>query len=396
MNRRAFLRAATALPLSQAIGGTLATFGNASVALAAAPASANYNRVLVLVELKGGNDGLNTLVPYADPAYYALRPKIAVKRDSVVQLTDGAGLHPSLEPLAAVWRDRQLAVLQGVGYPEPNLSHFRSIEIWDTASKSTEYLQEGWLTRAFAAQPPPRTFAADGVIIGSGDLGPLAGGGTRAIALVNTEQFLRRAKLAQPAPITGNPALAHVLKVEADVVQAAAHLDARHPFRTEFPSGNFGNAIHTAAQVIANPSGVAVIRVTLTGFDTHVNQSATQARLLKDVAEGLVALRGALVELGKWNESVVLTYAEFGRRPKENVSGGTDHGTANVHFALGGRVAGGMYGAAPDLGRLSNDGNPAYALDFRAAYATVLDQWWGVDSRAALGSRFTPVPFLKT
>ena len=396
MNRRAFLRAATALPLSQAIGGTVATFGNAQVALAAAPAGANYGRVLVLVELKGGNDGLNTLVPYADPAYYALRPKIAVKRDSVVQLTDGAGLHPSLEPLAAVWRDRQLAVLQGVGYPEPNLSHFRSIEIWDTASKSTEYLQEGWLTRAFAAQPPPRTFAADGVIIGSGDLGPLAGGGTRAIALVNTEQFLRRAKLAQPAPITGNPALAHVLKVEADVVQAAAHLDARHPFRTEFPSGNFGNAIHTAAQVIANPSGVAVIRVTLTGFDTHVNQSATQARLLKDVAEGLVALRGALVELGKWNESVVLTYAEFGRRPKENVSGGTDHGTANVHFALGGRVAGGMYGAAPDLGRLSNDGNPAYALDFRAAYATVLDQWWGVDSRAALGSRFTPVPFLKT
>jgi len=396
MNRRAFLRAATALPLSQAIGGTLATFGNASVALAAAPASANYNRVLVLVELKGGNDGLNTLVPYTDAAYYALRPKIAIKRDDVVQLTDRAGLHPSLEPLAAVWRDRQLAVLQGVGYPEANLSHFRSIEIWDTASKSTEYLQEGWLTRAFAAQPPPRTFAADGVIIGSGDLGPLAGGGTRAIALANTEQFLRRAKLAQPAPITGNPALAHVLKVEADVVQAAAHLDARHPFRTEFPSGNFGNAIHTAAQVIANPSGVAVIRVTLTGFDTHVNQSATQARLLKDVAEGLVALRGALVELGKWNESVVLTYAEFGRRPKENVSGGTDHGTANVHFALGGRVAGGMYGAAPDLGRLSNDGNPAYALDFRAAYATVLDQWWGVDSRAALGSRFTPVPFLKT
>jgi len=395
MNRRHFLRSAIALPLSQAIGGAVATFGNASVALAAAPATANYNRVLVLVELKGGNDGLNTLVPYADPAYYALRPKIGIKRDDVVQLTDRAGLHPSLEPFAALWRDRQLAVLQGVGYPDPNLSHFRSIEIWDTASRSTEYLQDGWLTRAFAAQPTPRAFAADGVIIGSGDLGPLAGGGTRAIALANTEQFLRRAKLAQPAPITGNPALAHVLKVEADIVQAAAHLDARYKFSTEFPSGNFGNAIHTASQVIANPSGVAVVRVTLTGFDTHVNQSATQARLLKDVAAGLVALRSALVELGKWNETVVLTYAEFGRRPKENISGGTDHGTANVHFALGGRVAGGMYGAAPDLGRLSGDGNPAYALDFRSAYATVLDQWWGADSQAALAGRFAPVPFLK-
>jgi uncharacterized protein (DUF1501 family) len=396
MNRRHFLRSAVALPLAHAAGGTLATFGNASVALAAAPASANYNRVLVLVELKGGNDGLNTLVPYADPAYYALRPKIGIKRDDVVQLTDRAGLHPSLEPLAALWRDRQLAVLQGVGYPEPNLSHFRSIEIWDTASRSTEYLQDGWLTRAFAAQPTPRAFAADGVIIGSGDLGPLAGGGTRAIALVNTEQFLRRAKLAQPAPINGNPALAHVLKVEADIVQAAAHLDSRYRFSTEFPSGNFGSAIHTASQVIANPSGVAVVRVTLTGFDTHANQSVTQARLLKDVAAGLVALRSALVELGKWNETVVLTYAEFGRRPKENISGGTDHGTANVHFALGGRVAGGMYGAAPDLGRLTADGNPGYALDFRGAYATVLDQWWGVDSQAALAGRFAPVPFLKS
>jgi uncharacterized protein (DUF1501 family) len=396
MDRRNFLRSAAAFPLAQAIGGTAAwTFGTAQVALAAAPAGTNYNRVLVLVELKGGNDGLNTLVPYTDPAYYALRPKIAIPRDGIVQLTDRAGLHPSLEPLVPLWRDSQLAVLQGVGYPDPNLSHFRSIEIWDTASKSAEYLQEGWLTRTFATQPTPRNFAADGVIIGSGDLGPLAGGGTRAIALANTEQFLRRAKLAQPVPIAGNPALAHVLKVEADIVQAAAHLDARYKFKTEFPSGNFGAAIHTASQVIANPSGVAVIRVTLTGFDTHSNQTGTQARLLKELANGLVALQSALVELDKWNDTVVLTYAEFGRRPKENISGGTDHGTANVHFALGGRVSGGLYGSAPDIARLSADGNPGYALDFRSAYATLLDQWWGADSRAALGGRFAPIPFLK-
>jgi uncharacterized protein (DUF1501 family) len=396
MDRRNFLRSAAAFPLAQAIGGTAAwTFGTAQVAFAAAPAGTNYNRVLVLVELKGGNDGLNTLVPYTDPAYYALRPKIAIPRDGIVQLTDRAGLHPSLEPLVPLWRDSQLAVLQGVGYPDPNLSHFRSIEIWDTASKSAEYLQEGWLTRTFTAQPTPRNFAADGVIIGSGDLGPLAGGGTRAIALANTEQFLRRAKLAQPVPITGNPALAHVLKVEADIVQAAAHLDARYKFKTEFPSGNFGAAIHTASQVIANPSGVAVIRVTLTGFDTHSNQTGTQARLLKELANGLVALQSALVELDKWNDTVVLTYAEFGRRPKENISGGTDHGTANVHFALGGQVSGGLYGSAPDIARLSTDGNPGYALDFRSAYATLLDRWWGVDSRAALGGRFAPIPFLK-
>ena len=388
------------LPVAGPFGSLVATFGNASVALAAGPATAsgtaNYNRVLILVELKGGNDGLNTLVPYTDAAYYSLRPKLAVKRDEVVQLTDRAGLHPSLAPLADFWRDKQLAVLQGVGYPEPNLSHFRSIEIWDTASKSAEYLQDGWLTRTFAAQPTPRAFAADGVIIGSSDMGPLAGGGTRAIALANTEQFLRRAKLVQPAAIAGNPALAHVLKVEGDVVQAAAHLDARFEFKTAFPAGNFGNAIRTACQVVANPSGVAVVRVTLTGFDTHANQAGTQARLLKEVATGFVALKSALDELGKWNDVVVLTYAEFGRRPKENQNAGTDHGTANVHFALGGRVAGGIYGSAPDLARLSADGNPGYALDFRNVYATVLDQWWGVDSRTALGGRFAPVPILRT
>lgn len=394
MNRRHFLHAAAALPFARVATVPLVTFGTAQVAVAAAPATADYRKLLVLVELKGGNDGLNTLVPYRDPAYYALRPRIAIPADRVVQLTDHAGLHPALAPLLPLWNDRKLAVLQGVGYPDPNLSHFRSIEIWDTGSHSQQVLQEGWLTRAFAMVPTPRSFAADGVIVGSNDLGPLAGSGARAIALADTEQFLRQSKLAQPAAAARNKALAHILKVESDIVQAAGHLDGRYVFKTEFPAGAFGNAIRTASRIIANPSGVAVLRVTLGGFDTHANQTATQARLLGDLAAGLVALQSALTELGKWDDTVVLTYAEFGRRPKENQNGGTDHGTANVQFALGGGVTGGMFGAAPDLARLSSDGNPAFALDFRNVYATVLERWWGVDSRNALGGRHAPVPFL--
>src|SRR5205823_6777325 len=191
-SRRRFLRTSIALPIARTL--STASIGAASVAFAAAPAADPYRKLLVLVELKGGNDGLNTVVPYADSAYYALRPKLAIARDHVVQLSDRVGLHPALAPLAAFWHERELAVLQGVGYPAPNLSHFRSIEIWDTASSSEQYLQDGWLTRTFGAVPPPRNFAADGVIIGSPDLGPLAGGGTRAIALANAEQFLRRAR----------------------------------------------------------------------------------------------------------------------------------------------------------------------------------------------------------
>ena len=390
MNRRDFLRfavGASVLPETM--------LSRAGVAWAATPAGAHYRNLLMLIELKGGNDGLNTVVPYASPAYYALRPKLAIARDRVIQLSDAAGLHPALEPLLALWKSRELAVLQGVGYPEPNLSHFRSIEIWDTASKSAEYLQEGWLTRTFAAAPTPADFAADGVIVGSSDLGPLAGAGTRAIALANTEQFLRQARLEIPEGNARYRALQHILKVEADIVHAASHLNTDRAFTTEFPQGGFGNAIKTACQVIANRAGVAVVRVTLSGFDTHSGQPGTQARLLGELSGGIVALKSALVELERWNDTLVLTYAEFGRRPKENLSNGSDHGTASVHFALGGRVAGGLYGEQPPLDRLSGDGNTGYAIDFRSVYATVLDRWWGVPSTGPLGGRFAPLPILR-
>ena len=390
MDRRTFLGsmlgAASLAPLAPC---------TVSVARAAPRPGTPYRNLLILIELKGGNDGLNTLVPYADPAYYMLRPKLAIPREQVIQLSERVGLHPALAPLRPFWDERQLAVLQGVGYPAPNLSHFRSIEIWDTATASDTYAPEGWLTRAFAAAPPPRSFAADGVIIGSNDLGPLGGRGTRAVALANTETFLREARLVVPEGDAGNKALRHIVKVEADIMQAAANLDTRHAFRTEFPQNGFGNAIRIASQVIANPAGVAAVRVSLNGFDTHGNQAGTHARLLAELAGGLAALKSALDELGRWDDSLVLTYAEFGRRPRENLSLGTDHGTASVHFALGGRVAGGLYGEQPSLTRLSGDGNPGYALDFRSVYATVIERCWGLPSAATLGGHYAPVDFLK-
>jgi uncharacterized protein (DUF1501 family) len=384
MRRRHFLRASAA--------AAVAIFAP-RFALAQA-AAGGYANLLVLVELKGGNDGLNTIVPYADPAYYDLRPRIAVRRDDVLQLDGRTGLHPSLAPLLPLWQARDLAIVQGLGYPNPNLSHFRSIEIWDTASRADEYLTDGWLARAFASAPVPDSFAADGVVVGSSQLGPLAGGGVRAVALSNTEQFLRQAKLAAPAQARGNRALAHILKVESDISQAAAGLNGNRSFRTEFPQGPFGNAVRTAAQVVASEAGVAAVRLSLNGFDTHQNQPGVHANLLRQLAEGLVALRAALQELGRWNSTLVVTYAEFGRRPQENGSSGTDHGTAAAHFALGGRVKGGLYGEAPRLDRLEN-GNLAHAVDFRSLYATVLERGWGVGSTRPLGGRFPTLDILK-
>jgi uncharacterized protein (DUF1501 family) len=389
MHRREFLQGLLAAGVTSPVAHRSFAAGLAVVA------PADYRRLLILIELKGGNDGLNTVIPYSDPAYYAQRPKLAIPREQVIQLDDRCGLHPSFEALLPLWTDGRLALIQGVGYPAPNLSHFRSIEIWDTASKSDEYLQDGWLTRSFAAAPTPRSFAADGVIVGSNELGPLGGNGTRAIALNNTEQFLRQARLAAPQGIAGNRALAHILKVEADIQQAASGLDARFDFRTDFAKNDFGNAVKTACQVVANRAGVAVLRVTLGGFDTHQNQLPTQARLLKDLAEGIVAFRSALTELGRWDDTLLITYAEFGRRVRENQSGGTDHGTASVHLATGGRVVGGFHGEQPSLARLDGEGNVQYAVDFRSLYATALERWWGVPSRGPLGGQFSPVEFVR-
>lgn len=370
----------------------------ASVAALLAPrlafAQDAYRRLLILVELKGGNDGLNTVVPYADPRYYGLRPRLALKREEVLQLDERSGLHPALQPLLPLWKAGELAVVQGLGYPLPNLSHFRSIEIWDTASRSDQYLGEGWLGRAFAASPVPQAFAADGVSVGGADLGPLAGNGARAIALNDPESFLRQARLANPAGAKRNAALAHILKVESDIVQAASHLNGNTAFRTEFPRGAFGNAVRTAAQLAANPAGIAAIRLSLGGFDTHQNQPGTQARLLGELAEGIAALKTALSEIGRWDSTLLLTYAEFGRRPQENASMGTDHGTASAHFVAGGRVRGGLYGGPPQLADMDG-GNLRYSIDFRSLYATVLERWWGLEAARTLGGRFAPLELLK-
>ena len=357
-------------------------------------AGASYDRLLVLVELKGGNDGLNTVVPYADFAYSRLRPRLAIPRDQVLQLDQQFGLHPALEPLMALWQGRELAVVQGVGYPGANLSHFRSIDIWDTASKSNEYLTEGWLARAFGAAPAPQAFAADGVVVGGAEMGPLRGG-VRTIALTNPEQFLRQSRLVAPAGQARNAALEHLLKVEQNIVRAAARLHGNHVFATAFPANGFGNAVRTAAQLVASGAGVAVIKLSLGGFDTHSGQPARHAQLLKTLAESLVALKGALTEISRWDSTLVMTYSEFGRRPRENLSNGTDHGTASAHFVMGGRVKGGLYGAPPELARLDGSDNLSFAVDFRDLYATVLERWWGVDAPGALNGRFAALDLVR-
>ncbi len=362
-------------------------------------AASASDRILVLVELKGGNDGLNTVVPYADDTYYQLRNAIAIRREDVLKLDNRVGLHPELKAALPLWEKGELAIVQGVGYPQPNLSHFRSIEIWETSSKSAEYLDDGWVARGMKAGYAGRAkFTADGVLIGGNDLGALAG--ARAVTLNNPEAFINQARFAMPSHAQGNAALQHLLKTENDVSDAAQGLRSeKFNFTTEFPQGSFGNGVRAAAQVVASQKGkggVPVIVLTLGSFDTHQNQLNTHANLLRQLGEGLASLRSAFTELGAWDRTMVMTFSEFGRRPRQNNSNGTDHGTVAPHFVAGGAVRGGLYGQAPDLSRLDSSQNMAYTTDFRQMYATVARDWWGVNPEDVVRGRFDPLKFLKT
>jgi uncharacterized protein (DUF1501 family) len=370
VDRREFLAAAGAASLAAAVNPPLAFAARGN----------ECGNLLILVELQGGNDGLNSVVPYADRAYYSLRPQLAIARDQVLRLDDTTGLHPALLALLPLWQQRELAIVRGIGYPDANLSHFRSIEIWDTASKSGEYLQEGWLARAGMRAPIPGTLAAEGAGIDGAERGSFSGGGARIIALGDAVRPSRRPGVVMPVRQTGG---------------AASGLRPDRALRGEFPHSAFGNAVRTAAHQVASETGIAALKISFNGFDTHGDQQAVHARLLGDLAQGLAALRQALVAIGRWDSALIMTYSEFGRRPRQNHSGGTDHGTANTHFVLGGRVRGGLYGPPPALDRLDGNGNLPFAVDFRELYATVLDRWWGVDSVTALGDRYRPVDLLK-
>jgi len=287
-----------------------------------------------------------------------------------------------------------------VGYPQPNLSHFRSIEIWETASNATEYLEQGWVARAMQAGYGARApFTAEGVLIGRNDFGPLAG--ARAVSLNNPEAFLNQSRLAASAQVRGNAALQHILQVENGVTQAADGLRGeKFAFATAFPAGAFGNGVRAACQVVASQrgkdGGVPVITLSLGSFDTHQNQAGLHGNLLRQLAEGLAALKSALTEVGAWERTLVMTFSEFGRRPRQNGSGGTDHGTAAPHFVAGGAVRGGLYGQAPDLTRLDSNQNLAHTTDFRQLYATIAQQWWGVNPEAVVRGRFEPLKFLRS
>jgi uncharacterized protein (DUF1501 family) len=341
-------------------------------------------RILLLVELKGGNDGLNTLVPYADARYRELRSGLGVAREHVLPLDEKVGLHDKLEPLMDSWKAKDFAILQGVGYPYPNRSHFRSIEIWDTASNSTQTLSEGWIAQAFEGARLPKGAAVDCIVADTNAL-PATGPSLRTIVMQDAENFLRQAESMKETGgmgAGGNPALRHVLAVRQEINAASAGLRDRlkaapAPAHAYNEDTGLGRQLDLATRLLAARVPVVAIKVAMGGFDTHANQAQTHERLLGVLAHGLATLRTNLIAAGRWNDVVVMTYSEFGRRARQNASGGTDHGTSAPLFVLGGSVKGGLHGAYPSLTDLQ-DGDLRHTVDFRSVFASTAQGCWGL------------------
>ncbi len=372
-------------------------------ALASSPAPEKDRSILVLVQLAGGNDGLNTLIPFEDANYYRLRPTLGIAKEKVLRVNDTIGLHPSCTAMHRLLQDGKLAVVQNVGYPNPNRSHFRSTEIWETASASSRFLATGWIGRfmdnACAGQPAD-THEPVGIHISNGvpqsflsahdhpTFGLLPGQGNRRENEENRQ--LLESLVNHPGAAENDNAsfLKHTFMDALVTEKKVQRVLGSYQPSASYPGNAFAASLRNVAGLIAAGLPTRVYFVSLSGFDTHSNQANQQANLLTTLSGGLAAFQKDLEQHKLDGQVTTMTFSEFGRRPSENESRGTDHGTAAPLFVMGSRVKGGLHGTAPAL-NLAHNQDLTYSTDFRSVYATMLDRWLACPSEAVLGGKFT-------
>jgi len=372
-------------------------------------------RVLVVVQLSGGNDGLNTVVPYADDSYAKNRIALRIERNQVLKLDDTVGLHPSLKSFQKLLDKQRFAVVQGVGYPNPDRSHFSSMDIWHTAERDEAKRQEGWLGRTVAAEAARRR---DGAEVSGTDAEALhLGGGPLPLALVSRttavpsfesiDGFRLRASDVDPrtlatvaaAPREGSEMLAFLQRTTLNAYAASERVQAAiasRPAGAAYPERGLARKLRSVAQLIDADLATRVYYVSLDGFDTHANQRETHANLLAELSDSVAAFLDDLAQRGHLERTAVLMFSEFGRRVKENASLGTDHGAAAPLFVAGGAVQSGVIGKHPSLADLDREGDMKFHTDFRRVYAALLDGWLGVSSREVLGATYEPLAIVRT
>ena len=404
--RRDFLKTSTLL----GFGATVPAFlGHAA---RAAGGKGAKETILVVVQLTGGNDGLNTVIPFKNDLYAKYRPAIGIPKDKVFQINQDIGVHPGLTAFGKLLKDdAAAAIVQGVGYPNPDQSHFRSMDIWQAGS-TAKTLTEGWIGKALKAKTVPAFHVA-----AENEAAPLAlaGAPARVPSITSLADFQLKFGAASGTDKTqqkklledvskGSPSepnlLDFVRRTAVDTYATSDKLAAigkNYEPKSPYPVTPFANRLKLAAQLIDAGIGARIFYVSLEGFDTHAGQggaTGVHANLLTTLGDGLAAFYRDLKERGHGERLAIMTFSEFGRRAKENGSQGTDHGSGAPMLLVGGKLKAGVIGGHPDLEKLE-DGNLKHLIDFRQVYATVLDQWLGIDSAKLLGEQYKKLELFK-
>lgn len=406
--RRDFLRFSLAGSSMVALTSVIPNFlGRTAAQAPGAQRAGARDTILVVVQLTGGNDGLNTVIPFNNADYLRLRPTLRIANS--LRVNDQIGLHPSLTGMHGLLQDNALCIVQGVGYPNPSQSHFRSMDIWHAAS-TADSLTEGWVGRALRHVPAATSFH----LASANEPAPLAltGAPARVPSIATLDDFQLRLQASSAAdrrrqrellegasrPAGEQPSLLDFVQRTAVQTYASsqrlAEIGRNYQPRVPYPASALGNHLKLAAQLIDAGLGARLFYVTHDGFDTHAGQLPVHANLLRDVSDSITAFYRDMAARGQGQRVLIVTFSEFGRRGHENGSRGTDHGSGAPMLLVGGRVRSGIVGAHPALTNLQQ-GNLPHHTDFRQVYATILDQWLGVPSRQVLGQEFAPVDVLR-
>ena len=360
------------------------------------------NKVVVVIQFSGGNDGLNTVIPVTNDIYYKSRPKIGITKDKAVILNTETGLNPALESFKGLYDEGHLAIMNNVGYPNPDRSHFRSMDIWQSASDSKDYVSTGWVGRYLDAQckgcdKPTQALEIDDMLSlalkGDNQKG-LAFKDPRRLYSSSNEKFYKDINAAHhPSEETVD----YLYKTMSETLSSADYIFQQsklHPTGQTYPGTELGKNLKTIASLIMSDINTKVYYVSLGSFDTHVNQEAQQKRLFTELNDAVKSFTTDLKANNRFQDVLMMTFSEFGRRVSQNASNGTDHGTANnMFFISGGLKQKGILNSMPDLSDL-NEGDLKHKVDFKNVYATVLNKWLGADDKMILGKQCAYMDFI--
>lgn len=354
---------------------------------------------LVIIQFSGGNDGLNTCIPYRDDGYFRARPSLSIPATEVLPLTDDLALNPAMTGLRSLYDEGLLTILNRVGYPNPDRSHFRSMDIWHSASNTDEYWNTGWLGRYLDADcagcaKPHKILEFDELLslaVKGSESKALALQDVNRLSRATQDRYVKSLSEAYETAKHDESNLDYLYKTMAETVNSAEYLHKKsriYRSSIDYPQGQLGKQLKLVAELLISGVDTSVFYVSLSGFDTHVRQRGQQDRLLKQYSESVAAFVKDLKQNNRLDETLIMTFSEFGRRVEQNASGGTDHGKANNLFLIGGGLKqAGVFNAAPDLTRL-DDGDVPFDIDFRRVYATLLRDWLGADDEAILNRKF--------